>query len=184
MRRWLVLVIVLAALASVAAFTVDARQEVTGDLRLMAVASYVAFGLGGDGGFVSEADLGKASGVTQEDKDALVRIRTQFEKWHRYVSTNFPDRADLLVVVRTGRRGRVGGQAPVGGRPAGSGARGVSMGGASSPDDMLLVYTNAPAAGGRRTQALVWQRALPDGLAGASAPLFEQLRAAIEAASK
>jgi hypothetical protein len=185
MRRSLgaLAVIVVASLAWFSWFGVDAAQEVTGDTRLLAVATYVAIGFDGGGGFTADVDAGKALGVSQEDRAALVSIRAQFEKWHRYVLTDFPDRADLLVAVRTGRRGHVGGQTVVGGRPPGTGLKAADAGVSSTDDDMLSVYTNTPA-GGRRTRALVWRRVLSEGLAGSSAPLFEQFRAAVEAAAR
>lgn len=179
MRRLLAPVVLVAALAPVAWLSGDASQDVTGDTRLMAVATYVAFGFGGDSGFVSEAESGKTTGVSQEDKDALVRIRTQFEKWHRYVLINFPDQADLLVSVRVGRRGRVGGQVPVGGRPPGTGLQRTDAGASSPDEDMMTVH----AVRGR-ARSMVWRRAIPNGLSGSPAPLFEEFRAAVEAASK
>jgi hypothetical protein len=176
-------VIVAASLACFSWFGVDAAQEVTADTRLLAVATYVAIGFDGGGGFTADVDAGKTPGVSQEDRAALVSIRTQFEKWHRYVLTDFPDRADLLVAVRAGRRGYVGGQTAVGGRPPGTGLKAADAGVSSTDDDMLSVYTNTPA-GGRRTRALVWRRALSEGLSGSPAPLFEQFRAAVEAAAR
>ena len=185
MRRSLVAPVVVAA-ASLGWFSgsgLDAAQDVTGDTRLLAVATYVAIGFDAGGGFVADVDAGKTMGVSQEDRAALVAVRTQFEKWHRYVLTDFPDRADLLVAVRTGRRGHVGGQVAVGGSPPGTGMKGTDAGVSSPDDDMLSVYASTPA-GSRRTRSLVWRRALPEGLSGASAPLFEQFRASVEAAAK
>jgi hypothetical protein len=182
-RRLLVAVVVGASLAWLPAGSLDARQEVTSDTRLLAAATYVAIGFGAGGGFVSDADAVKSMDVTQEDRAALVAIRQQFEKWHRYTLTSFPERAELLIAVRTGRLGHAGGRAAVGGRPPGTGVKGLDAGGSSSPDDMLSVYSRT-SAGNPRSLALVWRKAMPGGLSGSPAPLFDQFRLAVDAASK
>ena len=120
MRRLLVALGVAALLAWLPWFDVDAAQEVTGDTRILATATYVALGFGGEGGFVSDVDAGKTMGVSQEDRAALTEIRKQFEKWHRYVLTNFPERAELLIAVRAGKSGHVGGRTAIGGSPPGA----------------------------------------------------------------
>ena len=181
MRRWLVAVAVAVPLVGLPWFNLDAAQEVTGDTRVLAAATYVAFGFGGGGGFVSDADAGKTADVSQEDRIALTAIRTQFEKWHRYTLTNFPENAELLVTVRVGRRGTAGGGTAVGGRPPGTGLQRTDAGVQAPDDDMLTVYSTA---GGRRSRSMVWQRAIPNGLSGSPAPLFEEFRMAVEAASR
>jgi hypothetical protein len=183
MRGLLLPVVVAASLAGIARFDVDAAQEVTADTRILAAATYVALGFGGEGGFVSDVDAGKTMDVSQEDRAALTEIRKQFEKWHRYVLTSFPDRAELLIAVRAGRSGHVGGRSAIGGRPPGTGLIGIDGGGSSSPDDMLTVYARTPGSN-NRSLSLVWRRALPNGLSGPQAPLFEQFRSAVEAAAK
>jgi hypothetical protein len=182
MRRVLVAGAVAASLAWLPWGNVNAGQKVTADTRLLAAATYVAIGFSGGSGFVSDADAGKSMDVSQEDRAALLAIRKQFEKWHRYVLTNFPDRADLLVTIRAGRLGHAGGQTPVGGRPPGTGVNGFDAG-VSSPDDMLSVYSRTSASN-PRSLALVWRRAIPNGLSGSPAPLFEEFRSAVDAASK
>ena len=183
MRRALVAIVVAVSMAWLLGTRAGAAQEVTGDTRLLATATYVAIGFGGGGGgFISDVDSGKAVGVSQEDRTALVEVRKQFEKWHRYVVTNFPDQADVLVTVRVGRRGSVTGSVPVGGRPPGTGLQRGGAGVGSPDDDMLCAYTNA-TMGGRKRLTLVWQRASPNGLSGNPAPLFQEFRLAIDAAS-
>jgi hypothetical protein len=179
MRRSLAAVLVAASVAWLPSFNLGAAQEVTGDTRILANATYVAIGFGaGGGGFVSDAESGKSMDVSQEDRAALVAIRKQFETWHRYVLTSFPKNAELLVTVRTGRQGHVAGRTAVGGPP--SGLTGGGAGASSPPDDMLCVYTSV----GGKARAMVWQRALPNGLSGSPAPLFEQFRSAVDAAAK
>ena len=181
MRRWLAAVAVSASLFGLPWLNLDAAQEVTGDTRVLAAATYVALGFGGGGGFISDVDAGKTAEVSQEDRTALTDIRKQFEKWHRYTLTNFPEQAELLVAVRVGRRGTVGGSTAVGGRPPGTGLQRADAGVQSPDDDMLTVYATA---GGRRSRTMVWQRAIPNGLSGSPAPLFEEFRIAVEAAAK
>ena len=182
MRRWLVATAAAVSLVGLPWLTLDAAQEVTGDTRILAAATYVAFGFGGGGGFVSDVDAGKTADVSQEDRTALTDIRAQFEKWHRYTLTNFPENAELLVAVRVGRRGTAGGRTAVGGRPPGTGLQRTDAGVQSPDDDMLTVYSTT--AGGRRSRSMVWQKAIPNGLSGSPAPLFEEFRMAVEAASK
>jgi len=182
MRRLPAAVIIAASFAWLPWVDVNAGQEATSDARLLAAATYVAIGFGAGNGFVSDVEAGKSMDVSQEDRAALVSIRKQFEKWRRYVLTSFPERADLLVAIRAGRLGHVGGRTAVGGRPPGTGVRGFDAGG-SSPDDMLSVYSRTSASN-PRSLALVWRRAIPDGLSGSPAPLFQELRSAVEAASK
>jgi hypothetical protein len=180
MRRSLVAVLVAASFTWLPWFNRGAAQEVTGDTRILANATYVAIGFGAGGvGFVSDAEAGKSLDVSQEDRTALVAIRKQFETWNRYVLTTFPKSAELLITVRTGRRGAVSGRTAVGGPASGTGLNGIGAG-ASSPDDMLCVYTSV----GGKARAMVWQRALPNGLSGTPAPLFEEFRSAVEAAAK
>jgi hypothetical protein len=178
-RRSLVAVLVAASFAWPSWSDLGAAQEVTGDTSIMANATYVAIGFGVGGGFVSDAEAGKLPSVSREDRAALVAIRKQFETWHRYVLTDFPKNAELLVTVRTGRRGSMGGGTAVNGPASGAGLNGIGAG-VSSPDDMLCVYTSA----GGKARAMVWQRSRPNGLSGSPAPLFEELRLAVEAAAK
>jgi hypothetical protein len=178
MRKLLVAVLVVASLAWLPSFNLGAAQKVTGDTSIMANATYVAIGFGVGSGFVSDAEAGKSMDVSQEDRAALVAIRKQFETWNRYVLTSFPKNAELLVTVRTGRQGHMSGRTAVGGPP--SGLTGGGAGASSPPDDMLCVYTSA----GGKARAKVWQRALPNGLSGSPAPLFEEFRLAVEAAAK
>ena len=183
MRTLRVTLVVAMSVAWLPCLNQVAAQTVTGDTRLLAAATYVAFGFGGAGGFVSDVDAAKTMDVSQEDRSALTEIRKQFEKWHRYTLTNFPEHAELLVTVRVGRRGAVGARAPIGGRPPGTGVQGVDAGVSSPDDDMLTVYTST-TAGSRRSLSMVWQRAMPNGLTGSPAPLFAEFRSAVEAASK
>ena len=176
MRRWLVASIVAASLAWLPSFNPVAAQEVTADSFLVR-AKYIAIGYGWSGGrFLTEVEDQKTMDVSKADRAALAEVRTQFEQWHRYVLTSFPEQAELLITVRAGRRGSVDGRTTIGGRQPATGFGGQ----VSSPDDMLSVYTTA-GGGGR---LLIWQKQLSKGLSGSPVPLFEQFRSAVETASK
>jgi len=57
--------------------------------------------------------------ILREEREALQRIRTAIEAWDKYEIVDRPGRAEMLIAIRKGRHGSVGG---------------VSF---SSPDDML-----------------------------------------------
>jgi hypothetical protein len=175
MRRLLVASIVAVSVGWLPAFLPVAAQEAAAD-RFLASAKYVALGYGQGDRFVSEPDAQKSMYLSQEDRAALATIRQQFEKWQRYVLTDFPDHADLLIAVQAGRRGSVVGRAPIGVRQSTSGV-GVQV---STGDDVLAVYSVA----GGRVGPLVWRKQQSKGLIGSSAPLFEAFRTAVEASSK
>jgi hypothetical protein len=139
------------------------------DVRLIARASYVAFVYEVREGFLPEASVS----VPQEDRQALVAVRELFRTWHRYVLTDDPRDAQLLVVARPGKRVLAGVSAgESGGRAAGAGV--------SSPQNMLLVYD----ASDGRPRTLLWRGLQDRDLADPWTPLVEQLRAAVEGASK
>ena len=56
MRTLLVTLVVAMSVAWLPCLNQVAAQTVTGDTRLLAAATYVAFGFGGAGGFVSDVD--------------------------------------------------------------------------------------------------------------------------------
>jgi hypothetical protein len=153
----------------------------------LAQARYVALAYDLGDVLLSESEaVFKPTLVTPEDREALDAVRSQLEKWGRYAITLRPAQAELLVAVRTGRRGsastgfRIGGGRD-GGASTGSVATGGSYGGSlSSADDMLSVYE---ASGGSHSLVL-WRGQRSRGLSGASPALFEEFKADVERAAK
>jgi hypothetical protein len=145
-------------------------------------AQYVALGYDLGDRFLSESDaIGDADRVTPEDRKALRDVREVLEKWDRYVVTTRPGHAQLLIAVRAGRRGRVGGSVYVGGggtRPGPvGGSSGVEL---SSRGDVLSVYE--ASRGGLGTP--LWRGQRRDGFSGPSPTLIEQFEAEVEGAAK
>jgi hypothetical protein len=148
------------------------------------VAQYVALGIDlGDRVLAAEELIGEAWRATPRERQALAEIRQRLEGWERYVVVNRRAEAELLLVVRQGRRGSIGGSVRIGvglgGAPApdgGGGQRGYG-GALSSRDDMLAVYDT----GGSPSTPL-WRMQEADGLSG-KIPLFEAFRADVERAA-
>lgn len=152
-------------------------------------ARYVALGYDlGDRIVPAESMIAEAWRVTPQERDALDQIRSRLEGWGRYVVVDRLAQAELLVVVRSGRRAAVGaGVTGVGGiggggmrGPGGSGsAAQPGFGGElSSPEDMLAVYDT----GGAPSSPL-WRLQASGGLSG-EIPLFEAFRADVERAAE
>ena len=174
-RRGVVTPMVL--LASPASPGKPAAQGNAGDIRLMAVAKYVAIGYDTGDRFVPEFDLQASRETTPADRKAYLEVRKQFEKWHRYVLVDRPADAELLIGVRAGRFLSAGGAIQGGGNQPVAGTAGQSREiQVSAPHDMLTVRD--------RAGSLLWRQQLSDGLTGPEVPLFEKLRTAVEAGSK
>jgi hypothetical protein len=153
----------------------------------LAQARYVALAYDLGDGLLSESEaVFKPTLVTPEDREALNAVRSQLEKWGRYAITLRPAQAELLVAVRTGRRGSASTGFRIGGgrdgvASTGSVATGGSYGGSlSSADDMLSVYE---VSGGSHSLVL-WRGQRSRGLSGASPALFEEFKADVERAAK
>ncbi len=156
---------------------------------LLERAQYVALGYDLGDGFVSAANIAAVAADTLPDeRRAIEAVRGDLEKWGRYIVTDHPEDAEILLVIRVGRRGRL----EVGG---GDGNRGVSMGETangrivssrtiggqlSSPDDRVDVYE---AVGGRPGIRL-WSGAEVGGMAGSPPRLYKSFREEVEAATK
>lgn len=146
----------------------------------LGVARYVALGFDLGSGFVSETSV--SADILPEERAALQRIRENLERWGKYQIVVRPGQAELLIAVRKGRLGSVGGSVRLGqpgsSRPipvpgAGSGAGGEL----SSPQDMLEVFD----ANG---VTLLWRGMKTNGLHGAGPPLFEAFQADVAKAEK
>ena len=155
--------------------------------RLLVV-QYVALGIDlGDRIVAGEALTGEAWRATAREREALEAIRQRLESWDRYVVVNRLADAQLLLVVRQGRRASIGGGGgdgvATGGGDQPTYGRGVSPkqpaqgGGFSSPDDMLAAYE----VGGSPSLPL-WRSLASNGLSG-KIPLFEAFRADVERAA-
>jgi hypothetical protein len=149
---------------------------------LVLQAQYVALGYDLGDRFLSESDaIGDPDRVTPEDRKALREVRDLLEKWDRYVVTRRPGDAQLLIAVRAGRRGRVGGSVYIGG----GGTRPGPLGGSSafelsSRGDVLSVYEGSGGGLG----VPLWRGQRRDGFSGPSPTLIEQFRTEVEGAAK
>jgi len=120
------------------------------------------------------------------DRRAIGDVQNALRDWGRYVLTPNRSDAELIFVVRTGRRAEaeVGGtvgrpnSGPLGHptQPTGAGGGAIFGGEVGPADDLLKVIM--PTSGGRGTQ--VWFRTEDGGLASPDVPLFEQLREAVD----
>jgi len=156
---------------------------------LLERARYVALGYDLGDGFVSADRVSLVSSSTIEDeRRAIEAIRRDLEKWNRFVVTDRPEQADILIMLRVGRRASL----EAGG---GGGGRGVSRGevggsrvvssrtiGAqlSSNDDRVDVYEAASGRPGIR----LWSGAEVGGMAGSPPRLYKSFREEVEAAAK
>ena len=179
-----VLLLTLVALPSAAGAAPKTRVP-----ALLERARYVALGYDVGDGFVSAAQISAVAADTlTEERQALEAIRRDIEKWGRYIVTERPEQAEILIAVRVGRRGAlevgIGGNNPDGRRAGPGGNRTVSSrtigGQLSSNEDRIVVYE---AVGGRPGIRL-WSAAEAGGLAGSPPRLYKSFRDEIEAAAK
>jgi hypothetical protein len=65
----------------------------------------VALGYDLGDGFLSADQIAAVSaGTLTDERRAIEAIRTDLEKWGRYIVTDRPEQADILIAVRVGRR--------------------------------------------------------------------------------
>jgi hypothetical protein len=156
---------------------------------LLERARYVALGYDlGDGFLSAEQITAVAAATLPEERRALEAIRNDLEKWGHYIVTLRPEEAEILIVVRVGRRGSLnvgGGRGNPGGSRGGPGSSGVvssrTIGGElSSNEDRVSVYEARSGRPGIR----LWSAAGDGGLAGSPPRLYKSLREEIEAAAK
>ncbi len=155
----------------------------------IAQARYVALGYDLGDRFLGETAAIADPDILPEERRAVQAIHDEIERWGKYVVTLRPEDAELLIAVRIGRRGSIGGGAIGGGVSNGGGgyggafdsAGGVRRGGSfnaeiSSNTDMLTIYDSA----GGRVGAQLWRVQKGGGLAGAPPKLFQEFRADVE----
>jgi len=158
---------------------------------LLERARYVALGYDLGDGFVSAANIAAVAADTRDDeRRAIEAIHDDLEKWGRYVVVDHPEDAEILLVVRAGRRARV--EMTGGG---GQGSRGISRGETadgrivssrtvggqlSSNDDRVDVYEADHGRPGIR----LWSGAQVGGMAGSPPRLYKSFREEVEAATK
>jgi hypothetical protein len=173
-RAWAVTVLSLvaatAALAAAATRSLPAR---------LGQARYVILGYDLDGGAVTEREAARHPEILAEDRRALVAVRSAMNKWNRYVVVDDTARAELMLAVRTGRRGTADASVP--GRPLGGpghpqGAADDIRPIASSPDDTLSVYE----FGSGKPELLLWRESEAEGLSRTPPPLVGTFRADVE----
>ena len=131
----------------------------------LAQARYVALAYDLGDSLLSETEaLATPARVLPEDREALSSVRKMIEQWGRYIITQRPGQAELLIAVRAGRRAsleagvRIGGNRPAPGVAGTGSTTGSSFRGeASSGEDMLSVYDGS---GG----PLIWREQRPGGL--------------------
>jgi hypothetical protein len=155
---------------------------------LLAHAQYVALGYDLGDGFVSADRIALVAADTLPDeRRAIEAIRNDLEKWGRYIVTDHPQDAEILIVVRVGRRGGFeitsGRGAPIDSRGEGTG-RVVSTrtigGSLSSNDDRVDVYEARSGLPGIR----LWSGADVGGMTGTPPRLYKSFREEVEAATK
>ena len=155
---------------------------------LLTRAQYVALGYDLGDGFVTAEDIAGVAGSTLTDeRRVLDAIRKDLDKWGRYVVVPRAADAEILMVIRIGRRagleigstgadGRARSRGETGGgpRPTTYGAQ------LSSNEDRLAVYE---AAHGRPGMEL-WSAASASGLAGSPPSLYKSFREDVERATR
>ena len=155
---------------------------------LLEHARYVALGYDLGDGFVSADRIALVAAETLPDeRRAIEAIRNDLEKWGRYLVTDHPQDAEILIVVRVGRRGGFeitsGRGSPIDSRGEGTG-RVVSTrtigGSLSSNDDRVDVYEARAGRPGIR----LWSGADVGGMAGSPPRLYKSFREEVEAATK
>jgi hypothetical protein len=172
-------------LAAAAAFIFPESLAAEAVPERLLVGQYVALGIDlGDRIVAAEALASEAGRATPRERQALEEIRQRLESWDRYVVVNRLAEAELLLVVREGRRGSIGGGAGTGGgtgdslQPAyGRGVQPADAGALASKEDMLAVYD-----GGVSPRSPLWRQLASNGLGG-KIPLFDAFRADVERAA-
>lgn len=149
---------------------------------LLERARYVALGYDLGDGFLSADQIARVSaGTLTDERRAIEAIRTDLEKWGRYIVTDRPEQADILIAVRVGRRaamevGTGTGDPGAISRGEGGNTRSVSnrtIGAQlSSNDDRVDVYEAVNGRPGIR----LWSAASVGGLAGSPPSLYKSFR--------
>ena len=156
-------------------------------------ARYVALGYDLGDGFVSadRVDLVSASTIEGERR-AIEAIRRDLEKWSRYIVTDRPEQADILIMVRR-RPARVDGGRQRREQRIGQFRRQPwrerRKPGRLQPDDRRAAFVERRQGrrlrGGQRTSGdPPWSGAAVGGLAGAPPRLYKSFREEVEAATK
>jgi hypothetical protein len=123
--------------------------------------------------------------VIPDDRQAIFNVQQAIQNWKRYIITVKRSDAELIFVVRKGRIASVqpgvgiGGGSRTGGRP--DVVRAGASGDVGSPNDLFEVCILNPD--GSRTGP-IWTRSMKDGLDPPNISLFQQLKQAVDAASK
>lgn len=145
-------------------------------------------------------------GLYPEDRQAIADVQDGVQDWHRYALAMHRSEADIVLVVRKGRRAGVQARTGIGnhlpgsvsvGHGSGSTNQGGQLGQPGQQDgqdtnvdtrvgaeaemgpanDMLSVYL---LDGNKKRVGPVWERELQDGLDAPPVLLLQQLRSAVE----
>ena len=123
--------------------------------------------------------------LTPEDRGAVADTQQAIEKWGRYKLVYNLKEADLILVVRTGRTGQMGGtvrrstSVGPGAQPGGS-ALGIGAE-AGDPEDSLSVYSVTQDL---KSAPPLWRSRAVDGLKGPQSPLMEEFQSKVEVSAK
>jgi len=156
---------------------------------LLERARYVALGYDLGDGFLSADQIARVStGTLTDERRAIEAIRNDLEKWGRYIVTDRPEQAEILIAVRAGRRAALEVGTRTGNPGASRGETGDSRsvsnrtirGQLSSNEDRVEVFEAVRGRPGMR----LWSAATADGLAGSPPRLYKALREEIEASAK
>jgi len=146
-------------------------------------ARLVALGFDVGDRFVGEEAAVADPDVLPEERRAVRAIRDAIDRWGRYGVTDEPEKIDVVIAVRGGRRDHLGGGYGSSGYLGGPGGmrRGSTYGGeVASSDDKLTVYEWIGGRVGKR----LWSAQKPGGLAGDPPVLFTELRKDVERADQ
>jgi hypothetical protein len=135
----------------------------------LAQAQYVALGYDLGDRFLAEWQGITSDRVTPDEREALRAVREGIEEWGRYVIVERPDQAQLLFVIRKGRRAVLGGSLPIGTPVGGQPGRSSLRSEVSSSGDMLSIHESD----GGQPGFLLWRQTQPNGLSGAPPRLLD-----------
>jgi hypothetical protein len=149
-------------------------------------ARYVALGFDLGDHLLSESEGITSAEVFPEEREALGAIRSDLERWGKYVVVDRLQNAEVFLAIRLGRHGSVQGgvigggpMAPggVGGRLAGGGSGSAQV---STASDTLAVYE----VGSGRIGTQLWRTMQSGGLMGVPPRAYSEFRAGVEKAGR
>ncbi len=126
--------------------------------------------------------------VTPEDRQAVDDVQKAIEKWGGYKLVYKFQQADLILVVRTGRKLEIKGglqKSTTTGPGAGPSGSAQSAGAeAGDPRDILAVYAASDGAQVIKSSPPLWRNRAAEGLKAPEMPLWKQFQSEVEASRK